>query len=92
MNGPAIDSLQDVLLFIVPAIGFLLLSLFHLDELVISPRHGSGNPRAMCGVDADGEPFLSDPDGRPVPPRSDGRHRLPKAPPTRAIVLYRRPK
>ena len=92
MNEPVIHSFQDALLLVVPAVGLMLFSFFRLDELVSVPRHGHGNRRAMCGVDADGEPILSDPDGRPVPPRRSSPRASENRPAGRAITLYRQAK
>lgn len=92
MNGPVIHSFQDALLFVLPALGILLLSMFHLDELMISPRHGNGGRRPMCGVDANGEPILTDPDGRLVPSRSCRPSQVRKSSPCRSITPYRQSK
>lgn len=67
MNDPVINSLPDLLLFVVPCIGLLIFTMFRLDEQFSAPRHGS-SPRPMCGLDVHGEPILCDPDGRRVPP------------------------
>lgn len=67
MNDPVINSLQDTLLFMLPSIGILLVNLFRLDEVFAAPRRSNSPHRPMCGVDAQGEPILCDPDGRRVP-------------------------
>lgn len=40
INEPVISSLLDTLFFAVPVFGFLFLSLFRLDEMLVAPRHG----------------------------------------------------
>lgn len=67
MNEPVINSLPDLLLFAVPCVGMLLLTMFRLDERFSAPPRGS-SPRPLCGIDVHGEPILCDPDGRRVPP------------------------
>lgn len=69
MNEPVIRSLSDALLFAVPSVTVLFLSVFHLDTLFTAPRHPAISRRPVCGLDARGEPILTDPDGRPTPRR-----------------------
>ena len=83
MNEPVINSLPDLLLFVVPCIGMLLFTMFRLDERFAAPRHGN-LPRPLCGLDAHGEPILCDPDGRRVPPQ------LPRRPLMRRRAIINR--
>jgi hypothetical protein len=55
----------DVLVLTVPFLAILALAMLGLDARVAAPRQGPGARRAFCGVDPQGRPILSDPDGRP---------------------------
>jgi hypothetical protein len=54
----------DVILFAIPFVGLFLLSLFRMDELIISPKKKARTPRAAYWLDRDGETLMCDPDGR----------------------------
>jgi hypothetical protein len=47
-----------------PFITLLAMSIFRLDEAFMAPKRGRG-PRRPGGMDANGDPILCDPDGRP---------------------------
>jgi hypothetical protein len=46
----------------IAALGF---GIFRLDVILFRPHHTTTQPRQSGGTDADGEPILRDPDGRP---------------------------
>ena len=54
----------DTVLVAVPFIGLLLATLFRVDEIFASSKREMRRRRAPCGMDEDGEPLLTDPDGR----------------------------
>lgn len=54
----------DALLFAVPCVAILLLGFLRLDGVVAVPKRSAGHRRAVCGEDEDGQPIMSDPDGR----------------------------
>ena len=55
----------DILVLTAPFLGILALAMLGLDERIATPRQGPGTRRAFCGVDREGRPILSDPDGKP---------------------------
>lgn len=56
---------RDALLFAIPFIGLVFISLFRLDRVIAAPRESPvRHTRPACGVDEAGEPILCDPDGR----------------------------
>lgn len=59
---------RDSVLIAIPALALLLGSMFRLDQLIASPKVAPRKQRPPCGVDMDGEPILTDPDGRPSAP------------------------
>ena len=54
----------DTILVAAPFIVLLLATLFRVDEIVAAGERGVRRHRASWGLDEDGEPQLSDPDGR----------------------------
>jgi hypothetical protein len=64
MNEVVQTTGRDAYLIGVPLIVLLLVGLFRLDELVSRPKKTLKRPRLSCQIDQDGEPVLSDPDGR----------------------------
>lgn len=56
-------SNQDVLLFAIPFILILFVSVFRLDQLLAVSKKPSRSRRVACGTDESGMPILSDPDG-----------------------------
>jgi len=55
----------DTALVAVPFLVMLAVGFFHLDEMVAAPKQRNlRNRRPATGVDNDGSPILSDPDGR----------------------------
>ena len=65
-------STWDTLLIMVPLVGMMALGMFGMDERLASPRTHVPRRHKFCGLDEDGQPFLSDPDGRPSR-RPEGR-------------------
>jgi hypothetical protein len=57
-------SNKDTLLFAIPFLFMLFISVFRLDQVIAAPA-GAQNRRPACGVDESGETILCDPDGRP---------------------------
>ncbi|MGH9343960.1 MAG: hypothetical protein ACRD19_09395 [Terriglobia bacterium] len=54
----------DTVLVALPFIGLLLATLFHVDEIFAAHDRRLSPVRPPCGVDEDGQPLLTDPDGR----------------------------
>lgn len=54
----------DTILFSVPFLGMLMIGFFRLDTIFAAPRQDGKARRPAAGVDEDGHPILSDPDGR----------------------------
>jgi hypothetical protein len=65
VHDVVLSSGWDTALYAVPVILMLVAGVFRLDELVAAPREASRRHRGPTGVDENGEPMLSDPDGRP---------------------------
>ena len=56
---------MDTLLIGIPFIAMLLIGVFRLDEILVAPKHRpTRRPRAVSGMDAEGNIILSDPDGK----------------------------
>ena len=55
----------ETILFAVLAIGILVVGLFRLDFLFSPSKRRSRTGRPVSGVDRDGHPLMTDPDGRP---------------------------
>jgi hypothetical protein len=64
MHDSILSSFRDTLLFGIPCLGFLVFGIFRLDEILATPKEALKRRRAPCGLDEDGKPLLSDPDGR----------------------------
>ncbi|MGH9605768.1 MAG: hypothetical protein ACRD3N_08705 [Terracidiphilus sp.] len=64
MPETVLKSGWDTFPVAAPFLGFLLAAIFRVDELIASPNRGRRRARPPCGVGEDGEPLLSDPDGR----------------------------
>jgi hypothetical protein len=70
MHETVLNSGWDTILFAVPALFMLLMGVFHLDELLVTPRHCARTRRPAFSVDKDGRTVMCDPDGRPFHPKS----------------------
>jgi hypothetical protein len=66
MQDVILKSGRDTILVAIPFVLFLFFGLFRLDELFSRSGKKAKRPLPGGGMDADGEPFLADPDGRPV--------------------------
>jgi hypothetical protein len=67
-----LNSGWETFLLAIPCVFMLLVVVFRLDALFVSPRGGAGKRRPASGMDESGRPMLSDPDGRAWHPK---RHR-----------------
>lgn len=66
MQDPILHSGWQSCLVGIPLVGMLMISFFRLDEVFTSKKKPVGRrQRPASGFDAEGEPILSDPDGRP---------------------------
>jgi hypothetical protein len=64
------QSNWDVILFMAPFVAMMAMSMFRLDEYLFTPKAPRpSRHRTFCGPDRYGREVLSDPDGRPLPPR-----------------------
>ena len=75
MNDLAQTTGRDALLIGIPLIILMLVGLFRLDELFSRPQKAIKKRRLSCQMDEDGEPVISDPDGKlsKAPSRRDTR-------------------
>jgi hypothetical protein len=64
MHEAILISGRDTLLVVIPFLVLFVISLFRLDEILAAPKGGIRQRRPMCGINKDGKPALSDPDGR----------------------------
>ena len=55
---------RDALLVSIPLVVFLFMGLFRMDEAIISRKKAPRLHPPRRGVDEQGRPILSDPDGR----------------------------
>lgn len=58
---------KDTILVAIPFIALLIMGLFRLDGMFIKSRKKSRRPPPPSGVDEEGRPIFSDPDGRQNP-------------------------
>lgn len=63
MVDTILKSSRDALLVAVPCVALMLVGLFRLDELMARPRKSPRRPLPIRGVDEQGEPIFSNPDG-----------------------------
>lgn len=63
MRAIFLDAGWNMLLVAVPFLCLLAVAVFRLDETFTQSSHYIRNRRPPCGVDLDGHPILSDPDG-----------------------------
>lgn len=57
---------RDSLLVAVPFVLLLCVAVFRLDEEIVKPKTELRNRAPMRGIDENGEPIFTDPDGRVV--------------------------
>ncbi len=71
MHAPTLISGADTMIIMLPFLALMLLVMFRLDEHFAAPKsvRKPGNKktaaRMFCEVAPDGQPFFTDPDGRP---------------------------
>lgn len=66
MQNPIAGSSLDTLLFGMPLLSLLVFGFFRLDTVFAAQKRSAlALRRAPSGVDPDGMPILTDPDGRP---------------------------
>jgi hypothetical protein len=64
MHASILQNNLDTLLLGVPFVLMMLVGIFRLDELMVTPRQKTvTHPRPLNGLDAEGNLILSDPDG-----------------------------
>lgn len=68
MVDTVLSSGRDTVLVAIPILTLLLASMFRLDQLIAAPKETGRRDRPPCGMDRNGEPILTDPDGRPSGP------------------------
>jgi hypothetical protein len=64
----AILSNRDAMLFAVPFLVILFISMFRLDQLIATPTRPVRQRPSASDIDEHGEPILRDPDGRLADP------------------------
>ena len=69
MHDVILKSGRDAVLVAIPLLLLLFFGLFRLDELFGRSVKKPGRPLPGSGLDANGQPFLTDPDGTPMPLR-----------------------
>jgi hypothetical protein len=69
MHETVLNSGWDTFLFAVPALFMLLLGVFRLDELFVTPRQSARTRRLAFSVDENGRTVMCDPDGHPFYPK-----------------------
>ncbi len=69
MDQSILKSGRDSLLVAVPLIALLLVGFFRLDEWFFRPAKSPRRRPPARGVDPEGRPLFSDPDGWSVPRR-----------------------
>ena len=65
MHETVLNSGWQTALVAIPFVFMLLVGVFRLDELFVAKRQVARVRRPVSGIDENGQPFLSDPDGRP---------------------------
>jgi hypothetical protein len=65
MHEVIVNSGLDTLLIAIPSLGLLLITFLRLDQMLAAPKQRNNPGRFVRGVNADGEPIMCDPDGRP---------------------------
>jgi hypothetical protein len=65
MHEVYLNSVKDTLLVAIPFVAILALGIFRLDTIFFATKGPTHRRRPGCGMDANGEPLLVDPDGKP---------------------------
>jgi hypothetical protein len=69
MHDFMIRSGRDTFLVAIPFVSMIFLCIFRFDETLAMPKRALSRRPTMHGSDKDGNPILSDPDGRVIQPR-----------------------
>ena len=64
MHGSGLIPGWDTLVLMIPFFAVMAMGMFRVDERLAAPKDSRKPRRAFCGLDRNGQPFLSDPDGR----------------------------
>jgi hypothetical protein len=64
MHRVILNSGRDMLLIAIPFAVLLVAVVFRLDEIIAAPKRALRQRRPLSGMNEDGKPILSDPDGR----------------------------
>jgi hypothetical protein len=72
-NAGMLISNKDALLFALPFLVILFISMFRLDQLIATPRRAVMQRPSAADIDKHGEPILRDPDGRSADPGAPDR-------------------
>ena len=64
MHEVYLNSMKDTLLVGIPFVAVLAMGIFRLDTVFFSSKPTPKAGRQGCGLAADGEPIVVDPDGR----------------------------
>lgn len=64
MHEVYLNSMKDTLLVGIPFVAVLALGIFRVDTLFFGSKSTPKAGRQGCGLAADGEPIVVDPDGR----------------------------
>lgn len=73
VNDATLMTGNDIYLIGIPLIFILLFAFFRVDELISKPKKKLKRRRPSYQIGEDGEPVLSDPDGRQSKTRSHGK-------------------
>lgn len=71
--GTILLPASDLLVLMVPVLAIFGIGMFGLDERLVNTKRLPGRQRSFCGIDGNGTPVLSDPDGRPWRKRPGAR-------------------
>lgn len=74
MHVTAFLSNWDTLVLMLPVLALMALGMFGIDERITSPKSSIPQRHKFCGLNPDGEPFFSDPDGRPLTHPADRKY------------------
>jgi hypothetical protein len=64
MHGSGLISGWDTVVLMIPLFAIMAMGMFRVDERLVAPKDPGKPRRAFCGLDRNGQPVLSDPDGR----------------------------
>jgi hypothetical protein len=64
MHTAILSSGRDMLLIAIPFVIVLVAGIFRLDQIIAAPKRKASQRRQLSGMNEDGKPIMSDPDGR----------------------------